>query len=257
MVAAGRRHVMMGAASSTGSATRTSPASATGPGPKAQLLGVRGAPGNTINHPTSYWVPRHSPRVFVERVDMVCGVGYDRAAGLARASPVPRAARGGDQPGRAGLRDPGPRHAAALGASRRDGGRRRRRHRLPAGRPGRGARRPGCPRPRAGADPRTGCDPDGASATGEVPGARRDPHPADRACSASAAPIVQTGMGYVSGAGLAAATSRRAGWASSPSATMSPAELRTAIKAGTGTDRRAVRREPARRRRRTPPSGST
>ena len=42
---------------------------------------MRGAPGNTINHPTSYWVPRHSPRVFVERVDMASGVGYDRAAG--------------------------------------------------------------------------------------------------------------------------------------------------------------------------------
>jgi acyl CoA:acetate/3-ketoacid CoA transferase beta subunit len=41
---------------------------------------VRGAPGNTVNHPVSYWVPRHSPRVFVDRVDMVCGVGYDRGA---------------------------------------------------------------------------------------------------------------------------------------------------------------------------------
>ena len=29
--------------------------------PRAQLLGVRGAPGNTVNHPVSYWVPRHSP----------------------------------------------------------------------------------------------------------------------------------------------------------------------------------------------------
>jgi acyl CoA:acetate/3-ketoacid CoA transferase beta subunit len=48
--------------------------------PKAQLIGVRGAPGNTVNHPTSYWVPRHAPRVFVPRVDMVSGVGYDRAA---------------------------------------------------------------------------------------------------------------------------------------------------------------------------------
>ena len=37
-------------------------------------------PVNTLNNPVSYWVPRHSPRVFVERVDMVCGVGYDRAA---------------------------------------------------------------------------------------------------------------------------------------------------------------------------------
>lgn len=48
--------------------------------PKAQLIGVRGAPGNTINHTTSYWVPSHSPRSFVEHVDMVGGVGYDRAA---------------------------------------------------------------------------------------------------------------------------------------------------------------------------------
>ncbi len=48
--------------------------------PKAALLGVRGAPGNTVNHPVSYWVPRHTPRTFVQRVDMVSGVGYDRAA---------------------------------------------------------------------------------------------------------------------------------------------------------------------------------
>lgn len=47
--------------------------------PKVQLLGVRGAPGNTISHPTSYWVPRHDTRTFVERVDMVAGVGYERA----------------------------------------------------------------------------------------------------------------------------------------------------------------------------------
>jgi acyl CoA:acetate/3-ketoacid CoA transferase beta subunit len=47
--------------------------------PKAQLLGVRGAPGNTVNHPTSYWVPNHTSRVFVEQVDCVSGVGYDRA----------------------------------------------------------------------------------------------------------------------------------------------------------------------------------
>ncbi len=52
--------------------------------PKAQLLGMRGAPGNTINHPTSYWVPNHSPKVFVEKVDLVCGIGYDRAAALGK-----------------------------------------------------------------------------------------------------------------------------------------------------------------------------
>ncbi len=54
--------------------------------PKVQLLGFRGAPGNTINNPTSYWVPNHSPRVFVEQVDVVTGIGYDRAAALGGAA---------------------------------------------------------------------------------------------------------------------------------------------------------------------------
>lgn len=48
--------------------------------PKAQLVGVRGAPGNTVNHATSYWVPNHSTRSFVEHVDVVSGVGARRAA---------------------------------------------------------------------------------------------------------------------------------------------------------------------------------
>jgi acyl CoA:acetate/3-ketoacid CoA transferase beta subunit len=48
--------------------------------PKVQLIGVRGAPGNTVNHSTSYWVPNHSTRSFVEQVDVVSGVGYARAA---------------------------------------------------------------------------------------------------------------------------------------------------------------------------------
>ncbi|HLK77670.1 MAG TPA: CoA-transferase [Streptosporangiaceae bacterium] len=80
MLAAGRRHVMMGAAQIDRYGNQN--ISVIGPWkrPKAQLLGVRGAPGNTVNHPVSYWVPRHSPRVFVDRVDMVCGVGYDRGA---------------------------------------------------------------------------------------------------------------------------------------------------------------------------------
>lgn len=47
--------------------------------PTVQLLGVRGAPGNSVSHPTSYWVPRHSTRSLVEQVDMVCGVGNDNA----------------------------------------------------------------------------------------------------------------------------------------------------------------------------------
>jgi acyl CoA:acetate/3-ketoacid CoA transferase beta subunit len=48
--------------------------------PKSQRLGSRGAPGNTRCNTTSFWVPKHSPRVFVEKVDFVSGVGTDRGA---------------------------------------------------------------------------------------------------------------------------------------------------------------------------------
>jgi acyl CoA:acetate/3-ketoacid CoA transferase beta subunit len=47
------------------------------------MFGARGAPGNTVNHRTSYWVAKHAARVFVESVDFASGVGYDRAAGAA------------------------------------------------------------------------------------------------------------------------------------------------------------------------------
>lgn len=49
--------------------------------PKAQLLGMRGAPGNLINHATTYWIPTQA-RSFVESVDVVSGPGYDRIAAL-------------------------------------------------------------------------------------------------------------------------------------------------------------------------------
>jgi acyl CoA:acetate/3-ketoacid CoA transferase beta subunit len=80
--AAGRRHVMMGAAQIDRFGNQNISCIGDWARPRAQLLGVRGAPGNTVNHPVSYWVPRHSRRVFTERVDMVSGIGYDRAAGL-------------------------------------------------------------------------------------------------------------------------------------------------------------------------------
>jgi acyl CoA:acetate/3-ketoacid CoA transferase beta subunit len=80
VVWSGRRHIMMMA--SQIDRTGNQNISAVGPHdhPKVQLVGVRGAPGNSVNHPTSYWVPDHSPRTFVEHVDVVCGVGYGRAA---------------------------------------------------------------------------------------------------------------------------------------------------------------------------------
>ncbi len=80
MLAAGRRHVMMGAAQIDRHGNQNISAIGDWKRPKAQLLGVRGAPGNTVNHPVSYWVPKHSPLVFTPRVDMVSGVGYDRGA---------------------------------------------------------------------------------------------------------------------------------------------------------------------------------
>ena len=41
------------------------------------MLGLRGFPGNSINHVNSMFVPNHSSRVFVEgQVDVVCSVGY-------------------------------------------------------------------------------------------------------------------------------------------------------------------------------------
>ncbi|MCA9531770.1 MAG: hypothetical protein KC543_16710 [Myxococcales bacterium] len=84
----GKRHVMMGASQIDRFGNQNIACIGDFHRPKAQLLGVRGAPGNTINHATSYWVPRHSARVFVERVDVVCGVGYDRAAALPAPSRV-------------------------------------------------------------------------------------------------------------------------------------------------------------------------
>jgi acyl CoA:acetate/3-ketoacid CoA transferase beta subunit len=80
MLAAGRRHVMMGGAQIDRHGNQNISAIGDWKRPKAQLLGVRGAPGNTVNHPVSYWIPKHSPRVFTPRVDMVSGVGYDRGA---------------------------------------------------------------------------------------------------------------------------------------------------------------------------------
>ena len=48
--------------------------------PKAQMLGVRGFPGNSINHANSFFVPSHNPKVFVAgEVDMVSSIGYNPA----------------------------------------------------------------------------------------------------------------------------------------------------------------------------------
>ncbi len=82
LVWSGRRHVMMGASQIDRHGNQNIACIGPHERPKAQLLGVRGAPGNTIHHATSYWIPNHSRRTFVARVDFVSGVGFDRAREL-------------------------------------------------------------------------------------------------------------------------------------------------------------------------------
>lgn len=74
----GKRHVVMGANQLDRFGNQN--LSAYGPlqHPTRQMFGVRGAPGNSINHRTSYWVGNHSTRVFGDSVDVVCGIGWDK-----------------------------------------------------------------------------------------------------------------------------------------------------------------------------------
>jgi acyl CoA:acetate/3-ketoacid CoA transferase beta subunit len=74
----GRRHVVMGANQVDRHGNQN--LSAFGPlqHPTRQMFGVRGAPGNTVNHATSYWVGNHSKRVFCDTVDVVSGIGWDK-----------------------------------------------------------------------------------------------------------------------------------------------------------------------------------
>ena len=81
LVWAGRRHAMMGPSQIDRFGNVNISAIGDFARPSRQLIGMRGAPGNTVCHPVSYWVPRHMARTFVPMVDVVCGVGYDRGVG--------------------------------------------------------------------------------------------------------------------------------------------------------------------------------
>lgn len=80
LIATGRRHVIMGAPQLDRHGNQNLSAIGDRDRPTHQLVGPRGAATNTANHATSYFVPRHAPRVFVPAVDIVTGVGSDRAA---------------------------------------------------------------------------------------------------------------------------------------------------------------------------------
>ena len=74
----GRRHVVMGANQVDRYGNQNISAFGSLQQHARQMFGVRGAPGNAINHATSYWVGNHSKRVFTNVVDVVCGIGYDK-----------------------------------------------------------------------------------------------------------------------------------------------------------------------------------
>ncbi len=81
----GKRHVVMGASQIDRWGNQNFAAIGPYRKPKAQLLGLRGAPGNLINHATTYWVPNQA-RSFSPSVDVVSGPGYDKAAELGRSA---------------------------------------------------------------------------------------------------------------------------------------------------------------------------
>ena len=82
IVWSGRRHIVMGASQIDSHGNQNFAAIGDWKKPKAQLLGLRGAPGNLVNNTTSYWIPNHSTRSFVQKVDVVSGPGYDRVSKL-------------------------------------------------------------------------------------------------------------------------------------------------------------------------------
>lgn len=77
----GNRHVVMGASQIDRHGNQNFASIGDYRKPKAQLLGLRGAPGNLANHATTYWV-HNQARTFSETVDVVSGPGYDRMAAL-------------------------------------------------------------------------------------------------------------------------------------------------------------------------------
>lgn len=74
----GRRHAMIGPTQLDRFGQTN--LSAVGPDyyqPKIAMLGVRGLPGNSINHKNSFFMPSHTTRALVNEVDMVSGVGFN------------------------------------------------------------------------------------------------------------------------------------------------------------------------------------
>ncbi len=256
VVWSGRRHIMMMASQVDRFGNQNLSAIGDWARPKAQLIGVRGAPGNSLNHTTSYWVPAHTARSFVEHVDMVCGVGYDRAAAAGPAATRFHESASSSRtsacststppttPCGSGRSTPAWPSSEVVGATGFE---------LVVPDPVPTTRLP--ERRGARADPR-GPRPDPPARQGDpvltpdvgLP----DPHPAlhTRLCDLVGVryPIVQTGMGWVAGPRLVAATANAGALGILASATMTARRAGRGHRRGAGAHRRALRREPAHRR---------
>jgi len=77
MVWRGKRHAMIGPSQIDGWGQTNLSCIGAYAAPKSAILGVRGLPGNSISHCNSFFMPAHSRRAFVARVDMVSGAGRD------------------------------------------------------------------------------------------------------------------------------------------------------------------------------------
>ena len=222
----GRRHVVMGANQVDRFGNQN--ISAFGPlqQPTRQMFGVRGSPGNTINHATSYWVGNHSKRVFTDKVDVVSGIGYDK---VDADNPAFRFVNVYRVVSNLGVFDfGGPDHtmrARSLhpGVSPDEV---RENDLVRGARPGRRRRNPAAHRRRAAVDPR--------AHRSEIIARPRDTAVRLRTPLTELVgiehPVVQTGMGWVAGARLVSATANAGGLGILASATMTLDELATAIK---------------------------
>ena len=231
IVWSGRRHVMMGASQIDRFGNQNIAASAPTRSPKAQLVGVRGAPGNTVNHPTSYWVPGHSTRVVRPggRRRLRRRLRPRRRA-RTRGRALPRSPPRRDEPRRPRLRHAGSLDAPGLvppGRDRSTTSAKATGFPLVVARAGR--RRRARRRPRSCGCIRDVIDPQGSAA----PGARAmkaGAHAPICDLFGIQYPIIQTGMGWVAGARLTAATSAAGGLGILASATMTLPQLETAIR---------------------------
>ena len=193
--------------------------------PTRQMFGVRGAPGNTINHATSYWVGNHSKRVFGDSVDVVSGIGWDK---VDPDNPAYRFVNVYRVVTNLGVFDfNGPDHqmrAVSLhpGVEAEQVGRE---HLVRGARPGCRRADAAAHRARAEADPR-GHRSEVVAGQGSTMSRLRTPL---TELVGIEHPVVQTGMGWVAGARLVSATSNAGGLGILASATMTLDELQTAV----------------------------